>query len=97
MEILDKHMPVISKKIRSTDAPWIDVPTRKMIKQRNEIYDGRGREEDWHEVKAKTTTMIRERKSDYYKNECLRLTELGSHNMPYKIRRNIAEKEQAPT
>ena len=46
MEILDKHMPVISKKIRSTDAPWIDVPTRKMIKRRNEIYDGRGREED---------------------------------------------------
>ena len=40
--------------------------------------------------------MIRERKTAYYQKECDRLTEAGSFNTPYKVLRNIAEKERAP-
>ena len=97
MDVLSKHLPLKHRKICSTDAPWLDEPTRKMIQRRQDIYEDRGREKDWHEVKAITTQMVEDRKTKYYAKECAKLTEQGSHTTPYKVLRNIAEKERSPT
>ena len=89
MQVLDEHIPVVNKKIRSTDAPWMDEPTRKMIKRRRDIYSDRGKVADWYEVKSKTASMVKERKAKYYKKECAKLMEQGSHATPYKVLKNI--------
>lgn len=41
--------------------------------------------------------MIKRRKARYYQREVDRLTTTGAHTLPYKVLKNIAEKEKTPT
>ena len=85
IEIADMTIPWKEYKKRSTDKPWIDDKTRRMVARRQEVFRNKGRNSvDWHELKDKTDDMISTSKKKWYDNETERLMQRGAHQMPYK-------------
>ena len=96
-KILDRCLPWKNYKVRSTDDPWIDEPTRKKIKQRKNVFsNGRKRTKDWRELKAITNNMIKTRKKAYFEKECNKLKEKGAHLVPYKALKSLGAAEKPP-
>ena len=93
--IVTDCFPLITNRIRSTDDPWIDEETRKALKRRKGIFYDQLRSDDWKKVKAQTNDMIKRRKKRYYDKEVDKLRSEGSHTLPYKALKNLAEKEKA--
>lgn len=83
-------------KIRSTDDPWIDQDVRDKIEIKKAVFYREGRSEEWKVVKRITDAMIVNRKRKYYNAEVVKLKAEGSHQIPYKILRNITDTERPP-
>ena len=62
MEIVNESFPQITNKVRSTDDPWIDAPTRKALKRRRSVFYNQLRSEKWRRMKETTNDMISRRK-----------------------------------
>ena len=92
--ITNDCFPLKNHKVRSTDDPWIDEETRKMIERRKDLFSNKGREStDWRQVKSATTNMIRRRKKRFYDKECMKLSAPGAHNIAYKALKRITNTE----
>ena len=92
-----KHFPVTWHKVHSTDDPLIDAETRAMIKKRRDLFSRtQKRCHRWKKLKKTTKTMIRNRKKKFYDKEIEKLSQEGSHQIPYKLLKNIADTERPP-
>ena len=65
-----------------------------MIEHRLAAFSRGGRGNEWKALKKITNGMIKRRKKRYYDNELAKLKEEGSHQLPYKVLRNIADTER---
>ena len=81
-----------TKKKKSTDDPWINSPTKKRIKQRNEVYESEGRSStSFKTLSAKVREMIKNRKKSYYDRECQKIGAEGSHKTQNGNRSGLCE------
>ena len=97
-EMTDRHSPVTRHRVRSTDDPWIDAPTREMIRKRQRLFARtQKRCKRWKSLKVITKNMIRNRKKKFYDKEVAKLKSKGSHAIPYQALKNIADTERPPT
>ena len=67
-----------------------------MIETRFSVFKREGRKGLWKKLKKITDTMIENRKRKYYNKEVAKLSEDGSHRLPYKVLKNIADTERPP-
>ena len=95
----DRCFPLAHVKIRSTDDPWVDEAVRKKIAQQQDVYKLAGckRTEDWKKLKKESDGIIATRKKRYYKEECDKLAQEGSHKISSKALRNISDAERTST
>ena len=85
--------PWKTRKIRSTDKPWIDDNIRRKIRRRRRCYWRKGRSQRWDKLKADSDNAIRRNKRKYYEKECEKLTKDGPRTIPYKALQNIQDSE----
>ena len=96
--LTNKNFPIKWHRVRSTDDPWIDAATRAMIDKRQKMFNRtKKRCCRWKKLKTTTDNMIRRRKKKYYDREVEKLCTVGSHQIPYKALRNIADTERPPS
>ena len=95
LRIADTHIPWKWHKYRSTDDPWIDDDTRKMMERRRTVFRNRGRHcKDYEELRAKTDDMVDRGKKRYYEDETNKLAKRGAHQLAHKALRNIVGSEK---
>ena len=74
---MDAFFPLITRRLRSDQDPWINVPLEKMIARRKKIFRIQGRSKSWKKVKKKTEQIIRERKKGYLEYQLEKASEKG--------------------
>ena len=78
---LDKAMeaffPLITRRLRSDQDPWVNEGLEKMILRRKKIFKSQGRSKSWKKVKKRTEEIIRERKRGYLDYQVLKAQEKG--------------------
>ena len=57
--------PLITRRLRSDQDPWVNIALEKMIKCRNKLFKLQGRSKSWKKVKKRTGEIIKERKRGY--------------------------------
>ena len=91
----DKHFPWKSRKIRSTDDPWINDKVRRAIRRRKRAYDkNKKRSARWKILKRHTDDLIAEEKFKYYEKEERKLHIYNPKAVPYNILKNLTEAER---
>ena len=82
----DICFPLKTRKIRSSDKPWINDNIRRKIKKRKREFfkNNMKRTERWSEIKKETTKAIKKNKLEYYKRESEKLMTPGSNSIPFK-------------
>ena len=88
--ITDECFPEQTRKIRSTDDPWIDDNIRREIRRRKRCYGKRERSGRWQQLKETTDNLIREAKKNFYNDAVEKLKARGGNQVPYKILRELA-------
>ena len=88
-EALNVAAPLKTRKVKSTDKPWITDNIRKMVRRRKAVFRNRGRRIDWKKIKKYTRRMISKKKREYYVSAAADLSKPGSHQLPYKALEKI--------
>ena len=93
MGAVDKHAPKKLRTVKSSDKPWIDENTLKMIRKRKRLFrtDGRGRR--WKKLKAVTRRMVRKKKKKFHQKAAEDLAKVGSHQTPHWALNKLRVKE----
>ena len=75
LEILDKHAPLLKKKIKSKSPPWITsninnmINTRDKLKRKATISKLKTDWENYKRTRNDTSLQIRQAKKEYYSNK----------------------------
>ena len=81
-ETLDNAMsvffPLITRRLRSDQDPWINGALERMIAGRKKIFKLQGRSKSWKKVKKRTEAIIREQKKGYLDYQVEKSSEKGS-------------------
>ena len=97
VELLNRGMnlafPITSKKIRSTDDPWITNKIRGKIEDRKKIYAKEDRSLDWKEMKKYTNDLISKSKKEYYDKYVKEAKEKSDPGLYYKMISRLKSKE----
>ena len=83
--IMTKAYPVVTKKIRNTDDPWINDEIRKKIKSRKELFEREHRSAAWKELKRGTNKMIKDAKHNFYNKFTELAIKSGDPALYYKV------------
>ena len=74
---MEAFFPLITRRLRSDQDPWINTALEKMIVRRKRIFSIQGRSKSWKKVKKKTEAIIRERKQGYLNYQVEKAKEKG--------------------
>ena len=74
---MNQLFPLISRRLRSDQDPWINKYLEAMIERRKKFFKIQGRSKSWKKVKKKTEELIRERKRGYLGYQVEKAVELG--------------------
>ena len=85
----DICFPMKTRKIRSTDKPWIDDNIRRKIRERMRAYKKHGRKGKWLTLKEGTSEAIAKNKRVFYEQEVKKLGMPGA--IPYKSLHRIID------
>ena len=88
--VTDECFPWRTRKIRSTDDPWIDDEIRRAIRTRRRRFKKARRSRKWREAKEVTKELIRTAKKKYYENAVDKLKRQRSGTIPYRILKELA-------
>ena len=69
--------PLITRRLRSDQDPWINAHLEKLIERRKKIFKIQGRSRSWKKVKRKTEELIRDRKRGYLDYQVEKAVEKG--------------------
>ena len=85
-ELMDKHCPLIHKKVKDRDKPWEDDELRALLRKRrsaeNAWRKGNGLRETYVNLRKQLSTLEREKRTVYYKNSLMKSS--GYIKMLYK-------------
>ena len=87
--LVDKHFPIRTRTVKSTDDPWINDRIRRLIRRRKKEYRKNGRSLRWKRLKAECEREIAAAKKDYYNGECTKMTTKGAHKVAFNALKNI--------
>ena len=90
MRITNSCLPWRTRKIRSTDDPWITDEIRRAIQKRMRRYKKAKRSVRWKEAKEESDKLLKEAKIEYYNKAVDKLKQQGGNIIPYKILKEIA-------
>ena len=88
--LTDECFPWRTRKIRSTDNPWIDDHIRRAISRRKRQYKKGQRSVKWKKVKTEMDDMIKKAKREFYDHAAANLHDQGGGVIPYKILKDLA-------
>ncbi|XP_071948970.1 uncharacterized protein [Antedon mediterranea] len=69
--------PVITKRVREADRPWMTSKVRNLLDARQKSYEKHGKTQEWRNLRNMVEAGIREAKQSYYRNS---LKNLKSNN-----------------
>ena len=87
--LVDKHFPIKTRSVKSTDDPWITDWIRALIRRRKKEYRKNERSLRWKKLKLMCDTEIRLSKSRYYDKECKKMTTPGAHRVAFHALKNL--------
>ena len=87
--------PMKTKKIKSTDDPWITPEIKRHIRTRKRIFERERRGIDWMAKKKETDDMIRGSKKDYYEKFTSLAKENNDPSLYFKVINRLKDR-QAP-
>ena len=90
---LDRAAPAIKRKRKSTDKPWVTDNFKKMADRRKRLFKTTGRTGPWKRFKSITARMSEEKKLKFYEKEAEKLSQTGSHQLPYSALSKISERD----
>ena len=88
--------PWKSRKVKSTDKPWITDNIKRKIRRRKRRYKKHDRDLRWEELKRDTEEEVRKGKKEFYDKETDKLMQAGSGAIPYNILHHITDPEAPP-
>ena len=92
---VERFFPLRTVKRKSTDPPWLDKKTLKMIDQRKELYiqEG-GRTAVWKEEKKRTADAVKKRKRVFFDRQREHILDEDASRNFYKHVRNFGKAER---
>ena len=69
--------PLITRRLRSDQDPWVNVALERMIVRRKKIFKLQGRSKSWKKVNRRTEQIIKERKRGYLEYQVEKAVEKG--------------------
>ena len=92
------RFPLKSRRIRSSDKPWITDNIRRKIKRRKREFfsNDHTRTERWHSLKKESHEPIRMSKLKYYSKEAEKMMAPGSNSVPFKSLHHIYDGDAPP-
>ena len=85
----DECLPIQTRKIRSTDDPWITDEIKRVIRKRKRRHKKGHRNNRWREAKEESDHLIKREKKIYYDKAIAKLGKDGGQ-IPYRILKDIA-------
>ena len=64
--MMNECFPIVTKRFKNTDDPWITPAIRKRIKDRKKVFKRQRRSCKWKIVKKETDDMIKKCKKDFF-------------------------------
>ena len=97
IDATDKCFPLKTRRVRSTDDPWITDEIKRAIRTRKRRYKKWDRGPKWQSAKDHTNSLIKESKRDFYNDAVERLKARGSSQLPYKALKELAIPDRPPS
>ena len=88
-DLVSSSFKLCKRTIKSTDAPWICNELKTKHRRRRRIYGRYQRCHEWKAQKRRTDKILKRDKKRYYKKVREKLTEKGSHKIPYKAIKDL--------
>ena len=87
--LIDKHFPLITRKIKSTDLPWITDYIRSLDKLRRREYAKNGRSPRFKCFDKDIKEEIKKEKGIFFDRECIKLTTPGAQRMSFTALKHL--------
>lgn len=95
VEAVERFIPLKKVKRKTSDLPWMDKKTKKMIEDRKKLFiEEGGRTEVWKQEKKRTNEAVRARKHSYFDRQKYQLLAEDANRNFYKHVRNLGKAER---
>ena len=84
----------VTKKYKSSDAPWISINLKDNIEKRKRLYASQNKSDSWRRMKKNNEKDVRKAKKDYLEKAKQQLMAERSHALPYNAIKRLKNANQ---